>query len=275
FLARYSHLCNGLSPDDSRSAGLCSLTLMDLTWGGELEDVAVFSLLGFLSGAWSESRGVEGEDWSNPMVILSPRKRVCGPVISCHVRRTHALRSVPSLKEEGSPLGRQCLPDLLLQPDLPSASLKRRTFSMKKSEVVTNEVAEWIKAGIVRPVRNLEAYVDDMVIKSKHEKMLLADIAETFNNLKKINMKLNPKKCSFVVEEGKFLGYMVTSKGIKANPKKTKALADLQSPRTLKKMQSLSGKLAALNRFLAKSVERSLPFFNTLKNITKENKHEY
>nr|GEU44080.1 reverse transcriptase domain-containing protein [Tanacetum cinerariifolium] len=91
--------------------------------------------------------------------------------------------------------------------------------------------------------RNLEAYVDDMVIKSKDEKMLLADIAETFDNLKKINMKLNPKKCSFGVEEGKFLG--------------------------------LSGKLAALNRFLAKSAERSLPFFNTLKNITKENKHEY
>ncbi|GJZ45233.1 reverse transcriptase domain-containing protein [Tanacetum coccineum] len=88
-------------------------------------------------------------------------------------------------------------------------------------------------------------------------------------------MKLNPKKCSSEVEEGKFLGYMVTSEGIRANPKKTRALADLQSPRTLKEMQSLSGKLAALNRFLAKSTERSLPFFNTLKNITNENKHEY
>ncbi|GJR53487.1 reverse transcriptase domain-containing protein [Tanacetum coccineum] len=74
---------------------------------------------------------------------------------------------------------------------------------------------------------NLEAYVDDMVIKSKDENMLLADIAETFDNLKEINMKLNPKKCSFEVEEGKFIGYMVTSEGIMANPKKTKALADL------------------------------------------------
>nr|GEW30623.1 hypothetical protein [Tanacetum cinerariifolium] len=92
---------------------------------------------------------------------------------------------------------------------------------------------------------------------------------------RKINMKLNPKKCSFGVEEGKFLGYIVTSEGIGANPKKTKALAGLQSPRTLKKMQRLSGKLAALSRFLAKSAERSLPFFNTLKNIIKENKHKY
>ncbi|GKC82271.1 reverse transcriptase domain-containing protein [Tanacetum coccineum] len=123
--------------------------------------------------------------------------------------------------------------------------------------------------------RNLDAYVDDMVIKSGDEKMLLADIAETFDNLKKINMKLNPKKCFFGVEEGKFLGYMVTSEGIRANPKKTRDLADLQSPRTLKEMQSLNGKLASLSRFLAKSAERSLPFLNTLKNITKENKHEY
>ncbi|GJT50424.1 reverse transcriptase domain-containing protein [Tanacetum coccineum] len=123
--------------------------------------------------------------------------------------------------------------------------------------------------------RNLEAYVDDMVIKSNNEKMLLADVAETFDNFRKINMKLNPKKCSFRVEEGKFLGYMVTSEGIRANPKKTRVLSNLQSPRTLKEMQSLAGKLAALNRFLAKSAEISLPFFNTLKNITKENKHEY
>lgn len=72
--------------------------------------------------------------------------------------------------------------------------------------------------------RNLEAYVDDMVIKSRTEKDLLADIAETFDNLRRINMKLNPKKCSFGVEEGKFLGYMVTSEGIRANPKKTRAL---------------------------------------------------
>nr|GEV65783.1 reverse transcriptase domain-containing protein [Tanacetum cinerariifolium] len=73
--------------------------------------------------------------------------------------------------------------------------------------------------------RNLEAYMDDMVIKSKNEKMLLDDIAETFDNLKKINMKLNPKRCFFGVEEGKFLGHIVMSEGIRDNPKKTKALA--------------------------------------------------
>ncbi|GJU18298.1 reverse transcriptase domain-containing protein [Tanacetum coccineum] len=88
-------------------------------------------------------------------------------------------------------------------------------------------------------------------------------------------MKLNPKKCSFGVDEGKFLGYMVTLEGIRANPKKTKAVTDMQSPKTLKEMQNLSRKLAALNCFLSRSAERALPFFETLKNITKENKDDY
>ncbi|GJY54854.1 reverse transcriptase domain-containing protein [Tanacetum coccineum] len=81
-------------------------------------------------------------------------------------------------------------------------------------------------------------------------------------------MKLNPKKCSFAMKEGKFLGYVVTSEGIRANPEKAKAVMDMPSPKTLKQMQSLSGKLAALNRFLSKSAERSLPFLDTLKKCT-------
>ncbi|GJT42254.1 reverse transcriptase domain-containing protein [Tanacetum coccineum] len=112
--------------------------------------------------------------------------------------------------------------------------------------------------------RNLEAYVDDMVIKGNDEMVLIVGIVKTFDNLWKINMKLNQKKCSFRVEEGKFLGYMVTSEGIRANLKKTKAIVDMQSPQTLREMQSLSGKLAALKRFLSQLAERSLPFFDTL-----------
>nr|GEX75347.1 reverse transcriptase domain-containing protein [Tanacetum cinerariifolium] len=123
--------------------------------------------------------------------------------------------------------------------------------------------------------RNLETYVDDMVIKSKSEGEMLSNIAETFDNLRRINMKLNPKKCSFGVEEGKFLGYMVTCEGIRANPAKTKNLAEMQSPRTWGDMQSLARKLAALNCFLSRSAEKALAFFETLKDITKENKHDY
>ncbi|GJY88584.1 reverse transcriptase domain-containing protein [Tanacetum coccineum] len=68
---------------------------------------------------------------------------------------------------------------------------------------------------------------------------------------------------------------MVSSEGIRANPKKTKAIADMQSPRTLKEMRILSRKLAALKRLLSRSAKKLLPFFETLKDITKENKDEY
>nr|XP_043613766.1 uncharacterized protein LOC122585704 [Erigeron canadensis] len=113
--------------------------------------------------------------------------------------------------------------------------------------------------------RNVEAFVDDIVIKSQAEEIMLADVQETFDTLRSIDMKLNPSKCSFGMEEGKFLGHIVTPKGIKANPKKIQAVIDMASPRTKKQVQSLNGKLAALARFLSKSAEWSLPFFRTLK----------
>ncbi|GJZ45464.1 reverse transcriptase domain-containing protein [Tanacetum coccineum] len=116
--------------------------------------------------------------------------------------------------------------------------------------------------------RNLEAYMDDMVIKSKTELEMMKDIEETLLTLKKVNMKLNPKKCSFEMEEGKFLGYIVTSEGIRSNPKKTKAVVNKPSPSDLKQMQRLSGKLTALNRFLSKAAERALPCLDTLKKCT-------
>lgn len=97
--------------------------------------------------------------------------------------------------------------------------------------------------------RNLEAYVDDIVIKSRTEEDLLSDIKETFDQLRAINMKLNPKKCSFGVEEGKFLGHLITKQGIKTSPSKVKAIIDLQAPKTLKEVQSLNGKLASLSTY--------------------------
>ncbi|GKF23628.1 reverse transcriptase domain-containing protein [Tanacetum coccineum] len=107
--------------------------------------------------------------------------------------------------------------------------------------------------------RNLEVYVDDLVIKSHTEDELVRDIVETFRALRKINMKLNPKKCTFGATEGMFLGYLIEPDGIKPCPEKTKAVIQLPSPRTTKEVQSLNGKLAGLNRFLSKSADKSLP----------------
>ncbi|GJW36456.1 reverse transcriptase domain-containing protein [Tanacetum coccineum] len=127
----------------------------------------------------------------------------------------------------------------------------RMSFKLKNAEATYQRLVD--TAFQSQMGRNLEAYVDDMAIKSSDEKGLISNIAETFDNLRRINMKLNPKKCSFGVEKGKFLGYMVTSEGIRANPQKMKAIEDMQSPRTLKEMQRLNGKLAAMNRFLSRS----------------------
>nr|GEX49620.1 reverse transcriptase domain-containing protein [Tanacetum cinerariifolium] len=118
--------------------------------------------------------------------------------------------------------------------------------------------------------RNLEVYVGDLVIKSRTEDEIVRDIEETFKTLKKINMKLNPKKCTFRVEEGTFLGYKVSIRGLKVCPDKVDVVLSLPSPKCLKDIQKLNGKLTSLSGFLAKSAEKSLPFFRTLKKCTKK-----
>nr|GEX87890.1 reverse transcriptase domain-containing protein [Tanacetum cinerariifolium] len=102
-------------------------------------------------------------------------------------------------------------------------------------------------------------------VKSHTEAEMVRDIEETFQTLRKINMKLNPKKCSFGLAKGVFLGYVITPEGIKPCPDKTAAVLQLPSPQTIKEVQSLNRKLASLNRFLSKSAEKSLPLFQTLK----------
>ena len=120
--------------------------------------------------------------------------------------------------------------------------------------------------------RNIEAYVDDMVIKSKDDEDFLKDVAETLSQLRKAGLKLNPQKCTFGAREGKFLGHIVTPQGINANPTKIEAILETKFPKTIKEMQSLGGKLVALGRFLAKSTEKTIPIFQMLRQQTKGGK---
>ncbi|GJU51958.1 reverse transcriptase domain-containing protein [Tanacetum coccineum] len=123
--------------------------------------------------------------------------------------------------------------------------------------------------------RNLEVYVDDLVIKSCMEEEIIRDITETFKTLRQINMKLNPKKCTFEMQEGMFLGYKVSTNGLRACPDKADVVLSLPSPRCIKDVQELNGKLASLNRFLSKSAEKSLPFLKTLKKCTKKSDFQW
>ena len=113
--------------------------------------------------------------------------------------------------------------------------------------------------------RNMEVYVDDMLVKSKKELAHLDDLRETFATLKQYQMKLNPSKCVFSVALGKFLGFMVSQKGIEANLKKVQAIINMVLPRTIKEVQKLIGRIATLNRFVSRATDKCLPFFKTLK----------
>jgi ribonuclease HI len=113
--------------------------------------------------------------------------------------------------------------------------------------------------------RNILAYVDDIVVKSVQRKDHISDLAETFANMRAANLKLNPEKCVFDIHKGKVLGCLVSTKGIEANPDKIKALVEMQDPVSVKDVQKLTGRVAALNRFIPRATERSLPFFQVLR----------
>ena len=103
-----------------------------------------------------------------------------------------------------------------------------------------------------------------MLVKSRTEEDHLEDLREAFDTLCSYN-KLNPGKCAFKVTMGKFLGFMVSQRGIEANPNKIWALMEMIPPRNVKEVQSLNGKVAALNRFVSRATDKCLPFFHTLK----------
>ena len=103
-----------------------------------------------------------------------------------------------------------------------------------------------------------------MVVKSKLESDHIDDLGNIFEILRRHNLWLNTSKCSFGVELGKFLRYMVTHRGIEVNPDQIKAINNLQSPWNPKEVQKLTGMTAALNRFLSRSADRCRPFFQLL-----------
>jgi ribonuclease HI len=113
--------------------------------------------------------------------------------------------------------------------------------------------------------RNVLTYVDDIIVKSMKQENHIADLQKTFANFRQAGLKLNPEKCVFGVKKGMFLGCLVSTKGVEANPNKIKAILRMEPPNTKKGAQRLVGRLASLNRFISRSAERNLPFFEILK----------
>jgi hypothetical protein len=117
--------------------------------------------------------------------------------------------------------------------------------------------------------KNVEAYVDDVVVKTRNSDTLIADLEQTFASLREYRWKLNPNKCVFGVPSGKLLGFIISHRVIEANPEKISAITKMKAPTCIKDVQKLTGCMAALNKFISKLGERGLPFFKLLKHQEK------
>ena len=111
----------------------------------------------------------------------------------------------------------------------------------------------------------MEVYIDDMLVKSVKAKLHITHLAEAFQILKSYNMKLNPAKCAFGVSVGKFVGFIVNSREIEANPNKIKVVLDMLPPSNVKDIQCLTERIVVLSRFVSKASNKCQPFFQVLK----------
>ena len=111
----------------------------------------------------------------------------------------------------------------------------------------------------------MKVYIDDMLVKSTTIELHIAHLSEAFQILRNYNTKLNPAKCAFGVSAEKFLGFIVNHRGIEANPDKIKAVLDMPSPSGIKEVQCLTGRIAALSRFVSRASDKCQPFFQVLK----------
>jgi hypothetical protein len=146
-------------------------------------------------------------------------------------------------------------------------SYKVMTFGLKNAGATYQKaIQKCLKSQIGK---NVKAYVDDVVVKTTVEDKFIADLTETFVNLREFQWKLNPTKCVFSVPSRLLLGFMVGHRGIEANPMKVDAIRKMVKPSNKKDVMKLTGMMAALGRFISKLGEKGLPFFKLLKKADK------
>ena len=130
-------------------------------------------------------------------------------------------------------------------------------FGLKNMGSMYQRLMDRIFEGMIG--RNVEAYVDDMVVNNH-----VQDLRKLFQTLDRYKLKLNPKKCVFSVKAEKFLGFMLTQREIEMNPKKCEAILSMRSPVSIKEVQQLAGRMTSLSRFIPTASERSVSFFRCL-----------
>ena len=117
--------------------------------------------------------------------------------------------------------------------------------------------------------KTVEVYVDDIIVKSPNAQRHSSDLAQVFKALRTYTIRLNPEKCTFGVDGGKFLGFMLTQQGIEANPEKCQTIINMRSPANVKEVQRLVGRLTAISRFLPKLADKTKPMIQLLRKSTK------
>jgi len=133
------------------------------------------------------------------------------------------------------------------------------SFDLKNAGAIYQRLMDRVLAPMLR--RNVQAYVDDMVVTSQERGQHVFDLEELFATIAKYRLKLNPEKCVFGVEAGKFLGFLLTEHGIEANPAKFARILAMRSLTSVKEMQQLTGRMAALSRFVSAGGDKGHPYF--------------
>ena len=136
-------------------------------------------------------------------------------------------------------------------------------FGLKNAGATYQRLVNWMVQKQIGTT--MEVYIDDMLVKSTTAELHIAHLSEAFQILRNYNMKLNPAKCAFGVSAEKFLGFIVNHQGIEANPDKIKVVLDMPSPLGIKEVQRLTGRIAALSRFVPRASDKCQPFFQVLK----------
>ncbi|GKU97245.1 hypothetical protein SLEP1_g10414 [Rubroshorea leprosula] len=205
-------------------------------------------------------RRVEYSEWvSNPVLVKKPngKWRICIDFTNLNEacpKDPHPLPNVEKLveREKTAFYAGDAIYCYVMMP-----------FGLKNAGAIYQKLVQIIFK--LQISKNIEVYVDDMIVTSVRAEDHIGDLDETFQNLRRAQMKLNPLKCTFAVESGKFLGYVVSKKGIEVNLEKVQAIQQMELPKTVKDVQRLTVRIAALHRFIARSVERCLPFFKALR----------
>ena len=136
-------------------------------------------------------------------------------------------------------------------------------FGLKNAGATYQRMVTKMFSGLLG--KTVEVYIDDMVVKSVKGTDHVEDLKQVFSILRRHNLKLNASKCAFGVGSGKFLGFLVTQRGIEANLDQIAAIQGLQPPKNVREVQRLTGMAATLNRFISKSADKCRPFFDLVK----------